>query len=113
MNYIVEPFLIYLAGIVDPIRIMLAIVGGIGGILLLGGLIEICVDDEIEDEKRFIKPVTVGLIICAIMIVAMMLIPSKETVYEIIAAKLATKENVEINVEAIKSLVDYIASVCA
>lgn len=112
MNYIVEPFLIYLAGVADIVRDVLGVVGFVGGIIIFLSMIAISADEN-DDEKRFIKPATIGLIICAVMILAMMLIPDEETIYAIIVAKLATRENVEISVEVLKSLVDYIASVCA
>lgn len=106
MNYIIDPKLFYLSGICENIYTTLMVLSILS---LLFFTIIILFSADNGDCKWGI----VGLIISLCVLIIAQFIPDKETCYAIMVAKMATVENVEFTIEKLKSLVDYIAEVCA
>lgn len=129
MNYIINPSWFYWMQLLSDIR---GIVIAISALISAGFIIAIITsvayysmgyryrnqideDGEVCDPdwsnyllaKKFVKilfPITIVFLIIGI------LIPSKETLISMMIAKYATKENLSITVDGIKSAVDYIVN---
>ena len=104
MNYIINPAWFYWISVADNVKIVDAvlsmIVTCIGTLTAIGGFI----DEDDNLKKR-------GFHICAlafVMWVVFALIPDKNTLIEMQIARLATYDNANWTVDAMKSAVDYI-----
>lgn len=120
MNYIINPSWFYWLGVVESMRgFMLA--AFIVSIVVIGAaLIIIPVDVKmIQDypnmcdfEKKtvrfFTKALKVAIGVLVITGLALVFVPSKETLIEMMIAKQATYENATWTVDALKSAVDYV-----
>lgn len=103
MDYIINPMLFYWLDIVDTVKTVLLVAIIIIGIVFVCMIISHYVDDE--PKKKTIIRMGVAL---AVIIVACIFIPSKQTLIEMQIARYATKQNVEVGIEAIKSATDYV-----
>lgn len=111
MNPIINPLWFYLIGVGTGIQILLGVVGGIivliTGIALLIGAMEYC-SNSCESILKIIKIskkyFTIGLMIGFFAV----LIPRKETCYQMIAATVVTPNNIEIVGETTTDIIDYI-----
>lgn len=105
MNYIINPNWFYWANVLTALNVVcfvFAIVSGIIlAIIIIGSVIDLCFDE-------FKKLVVICTIIFAISVLGSIFIPTEETMLKIMIAKHATKENLGMTVEGIKSAVDYI-----
>lgn len=129
MSYIINPNWFYWLQLLSDIR---SIVIAISALISAGFIISIIVsvvyysagyryrnqideDGEVWDSdwsnyllaKKFVKilfPITI------VSLIIWILIPSKETLISMMIAKYATKENLSITVDGIKSAVDYIVN---
>lgn len=115
MEPIVNPWLIYLASIVEHLRIFFCIVSSIvlisDIIIVMGILVEgdDAVDVFFNQEEKKIKPISKLLIalsiICPLLTV---FIPTKETIIAMYIANIVTPDNLSIANEIFKSnLKDY------
>lgn len=95
-EYIINPWLIYLADIL-PCLGFFCVISGIVTIALA------CVASS-ESDKAARNLVIISLVLFFIDI----LIPSRETIYSMAIASQVTTENIEIAKDTIKSGVDYI-----
>ena len=116
--HIINPWVFYLADICDSV----VLVGAIsGGILVMVGLCLLAVgiysihdgtefnnENEVETGKQTLKYMKTTLIVAGIMIGASILIPSKETIYKMMLADVATYENVDLTAESIEEAFDHI-----
>ena len=105
MNSIINPAWFYWLNILDNIStvaIVMTILSGIGLTILVGISF---VDDMFVETK---KPIVVLSIIFSVFLLISIFVPDKNTLLEMKAAELATKENIDFTVESIKSIVDYI-----
>ena len=109
-GYIINPSWFYWVQVVDTLGLIatvffaISLIGGI--IFLVGRWVGVY---DYDDERRFYKKVCkIVLPVFIISLLAMVLIPSKETLIEMQIAKYATYENAAWTVESIKSIVDYI-----
>ena len=104
MHPIINPWFFYLISIVDGFKDLFmacAIISGIiGGALILGLIL-----DDKDLPKFLIKPVIIS---CILFIILNILIPSKETLYQILIAKNFTYENIELTKKEGKEFIDYI-----
>lgn len=101
---IINPWLFYLIGVAENVGCFLFTLGSFA---MIGGAITsiiIFVDGKIELLKTIIKIVILGIIFTFIAT----LIPSREVSYQMLAASLVTKENIEYVTETGKDIVDYI-----
>ena len=112
MNYIINPVWFYWVNVVDTLVLILIVLFCltvvscvISGVFTLTTL-EYGADDEDHNAaKRIFKRCFVVAVVVA---VAIILIPTKNTLLEMQIARYATYENAEITLDAIKSAVDYI-----
>ena len=112
MNYIINPSWFYWLGIANGTKTMFFVIAGIAavgtvfGLVLMATTIEYGTNDEdYKNGKRIAK---VCGIIAVVFALVGMLIPSKQTMIEMMVAKFATYENAQWTVDAVKSVVDYI-----
>lgn len=101
---IINPWLFYLIGVAENVGCFLFTLGLFA---IIGGAITsiiIFIDGKIELLKTIIKIVILGMIFTFIAT----LIPSREVSYQMLAASLVTKENIEYVTETGKDIVDYI-----
>ena len=107
MNYIINPSWFYWTNVLNALNIICFVFAIISGIILvivvIGSMVDLCFDDT----KKF---VIITSIIFAVSVLGAIFIPTKETLIEIMIAKYATKENLSITVDGIKSAVDYIVN---
>lgn len=116
--HIINPWVFYLADICDSAVLVGAISGGIlavvGLCLLVVGIYSIHDGTEFNDEnevktgKQTLKYMKTTLIAAGILIGAVILIPSKETIYKMMLADVATYENVDLTAESIEEAFDHI-----
>ena len=107
-EYIINPMFFYWMQVADNVRDIM-IIGVLVLIVLIIGLIVLwflsITEEEKSSRKKFVKMTSVLLVICCI---GSTLIPSKETLIEMTIAKIATVENTQNAVEAIKEATDYV-----
>lgn len=106
---IINPFIIYLIGISEGVKIASEIIAALT--LVSGVFIIVFASSEYEadgDNKKY-KKYGKNLIICGVIsaIVALM-IPHKDTLALMYISKFVTVENVNTSVEVIKSATDYV-----
>ena len=112
MNYIINPMWFYWANVVDTLVVILiallilAVVACVISGVLTFTTLEYGADDE--DHKAAKRIFKKCLAVAVIAAVAVILIPTKNTLIEMQIARYATRENAEITIDAIKSAVDYI-----
>ena len=106
---IINPWLFYLIGVCDSLITFFMF---LGVILLLTCVISIIVLTSTyvgnEDEKKYIKNSVKGAIVGTFFLLISILIPPKEVSYQMLAASLITKDNIEYVTETGKDIVDYI-----
>lgn len=111
MNPIISPLWFYLIGIGTGIQILLGIVGGviaiIAGIELIISVIEYY-SYNLESTLKIIKISKKYFMIGLMIGFFAVLIPSKETCYQMIAATVVTPNNIEIVGETTTDIIDYI-----
>ena len=110
MTYIINPAWVYWISVADTLRIIAIIIMALAACGTIVGLVQMLANRQWEDEdyetgKAIFK---VSLSILIVSVLAAAFIPSKETLIGIQVAKLATYENAELTVDALKSAVDYI-----
>ena len=95
---------------IDTIRTTLVLVmalSGVGSFVLLGAWMgDWCYDED--DTKLCRKWCIKTAVIAAVCLIAVVFVPNKQTMYAMLIAKMATVENVNITVDGIKGIVDYI-----
>lgn len=114
-EYIVSPTFVYWMNTLGSIAITCGFFGGIFffafSISLIWHFTTLPYADK--DDKDFLlskKWFIIFGIISLIFIVLAIIIPSKNTMLEMLIAKVSTKENVQSAIEAGKSLVDYVVN---
>lgn len=114
-EYIIDPKWFYFVDVLNDLECAICVITGVltVGILIILIIASTKIFDGWSDEDRDLgkklakKAIRLSVIpICMIFIIV--LIPSKETMYEMMIAKYITHENISFSVEAIKSAVDYI-----
>ena len=117
-NPIINPLWIYLidvAGSIITVAVTLMVLLGVG--LVFGATFYIMWrvneyyeddDDDVRDNKLFLRLLKRGAIAFALSALLVTFIPSEKTMYTMFAASYITEENVELTGDAIKDTVDYI-----
>lgn len=122
MNYIINPSWFYWLNVIDTVRGFLWPTWVISLCAIIIAAIAIVINkwliDEtswkatIDENKKHLKMWTHILIpsiaTFSICTIALIFIPAKDTLVEMMIAEYATYENMELSVDAIKSAVDYI-----
>ena len=109
-GYIINPSFFYWVNVIQGMSIVVLLFAVMASILCLFGL-PIYYGEEVytdEDKKAFRKIAKKLLILCTVLWIVYILIPSKETLIEMQVAKYVTYENAEWTVENVKQAVDYI-----
>ena len=96
---IINPWIFYWIGIAGNIGMCLFIIGLLA---VIGGIISITCCDKSHTIDIII------VIIGCILFILSSLIPSEKTCYQMLAASLVTKDNIEYVTETGKDLIDYI-----
>ena len=113
MNYIINPAVFYFLHIVNGLRlaigiaICLSITASIVCFIMWVTTVD-CSGMDDEDAKTEFKILKKALVFVAVFTIALIVIPSKNTLIEIQIAKYATYDNASWTLETIKSAVDYI-----
>lgn len=129
MNYIINPSWFYWLQLLSDSKTIITVISALITAGLIVAIIAACVyyamgyryRNNIDEDgvawdsdwsnyllaKKFVKILFPITIICLIISI---LIPSKETLISMMIAKYATKENLSITVDGIKSAVDYIVN---
>lgn len=112
MNYIINPMWFYWVNVADTLVVILAVLFVfamvscvITGIFTITTLMYGADDEDHKAAKRIFKRCFIA---AAVSAVAVILIPTKNTLIEMQIARYATYENVEITIDTIKSAADYI-----
>lgn len=111
MNPVINPLWFYLIGVSTGAQTLFGIVGGTiviaAGIALIVSAIEYY-DYKCESILKIVKISKKYLIIGIIIGFFAILIPSKETCYQMVATTVVTPNNIEIVGETATDIVDYI-----
>ena len=111
MEPIINPWIFYFADILNAFSILFTAIGIIGLFTSTIILITIFVDfdDGSIEARRLEKLLKNLLFICSTVLIIGVLLPTKETIYKMLTAKYLTSDNINLGIEQIKSMIDYIA----
>lgn len=87
MDYIVNPWLIYLIGTLNVIKCVLLITIGLSFIFLC-----FFIDDEYSIDKKYRKPAVAVMLVSTLLFI---LVPNSDTGYKMLAASIVTKQNID------------------
>ena len=122
---IINPWLFYLADLVDGVKTFVFIVGTIWAVISVGlifGIISSAIYGAEDSDKKALKRLKISLVASAIVILVGTLLPSKSTLYSMAIAKALTPDTVQLiyeetgktandilneGVEAIEEVLDY------
>jgi len=105
MEYIINPSWFYWVAVFDRLGNIMIWASILLGILLAA----ICGTAFIEDDLQHYLSLLIKLAVAeGIIILAATLIPTRETLIEMQIAKLVTRSNIEVAVDKIKEITDYI-----
>lgn len=111
-TYIIDPMWIYWINVCDALKgvsIGIAVLAAIALVIAM-----VCMAENAKygvEDKDYLssrKAFLISLPICLFFTMASIFIPSTKTLIEMAVAKLATQENIELSVDALKFVVDYI-----
>lgn len=112
MDYIINPMWIYWIHVIDTLKwicLGLSIASGIGvGLELIFYFENIGFGGDDKDVIASKKALRYFIPIFCISLIITIFAPSETTMLKMLIAKIATKSNVDMTVESIKSVVDYI-----
>lgn len=96
MECLINPWYVYLIGIVEPIREVAATFSFIGTVASCVFLfIYLCCDEDDREYKKTLRILKLSLFITIPNILMLILIPSKETLIQMYVASLTTPENLQ------------------
>ena len=106
MKPIINPWLFYFIDKAEEISEPLFIIG----LLSWAGFIALLVLSTIgdEDSEKLFKRLKIPRILITIGLIIAMLLPSKETGYKMLAASMATPDNITAVGETAENIIDYI-----
>ena len=87
MDYIVNPWLIYLVGTLNVINVVLIMTIGLSFVLFV-----LSVDDEYFVDKKYRKPAVAVMLVSTLLFI---LVPNSDTGYKMLAASIVTKQNID------------------
>ena len=108
MDYIINPSWFYWISVLDTLKVVLLVAAiplAIATLFCVFAAIDPLDDEEGAKLKQHAKRCAVAFAAC---LMACIFIPSKQVLIEMMIAKYATYENVQITTDALKSAVDYI-----
>ena len=116
MNYIINPAAFYWMNITNGLIFVLAV---FTAVLIVLGIIVFAFymnaldggyESDMKKYKKILKTIVPCIVISALLAC---FIPSKDTILEMMIAKMATYENASWTLEALKEAVDYIVNALA
>lgn len=115
MESIIKPMDLYWVGTLDAVdtfSLILAVLCGLAFVGLVCGVIyNADMMERCDENKRYYRICKVWAIVCGILFLvfamAVIFIPGKTTMIEMMIAKYATYENVKLTADGIKEVVDY------
>ena len=112
MEYYISPSWIYWINVVGSLRVLfISLMVICGGCAII--VFPIAITEDLMEASTFKKLEITVCIIFMLSLFCIVFVPSKEVLIEMEVAKLATKQNVELTVESLKSIVDYIIDAVA
>lgn len=113
MDYIINPMWIYWANVLGDLKIICTILAVFAGIAVIIGVVVLATNEEYgENDEDYIAGRTMLRISLPVFIICLLVAvfaPSTKVLIEMLVAKLATKQNIELTTESLKQIVDYIA----
>ena len=112
MEYYISPSWIYWINVIGSLQVLfisLMVFSGMGAIIA----IPIIVAEDLIEENTGTKLEVIACVVFIISLFGLIFTPSKEVLIEMEVAKLATKQNVDLTVESLKSIVNYIIDAVA
>lgn len=109
MEYLINPWYIYLIGVAEPIATLSGLVASIG--VVITPIILVCFtgcDEGDRDYYKLLKSLKVSLFITIFAFCLFTLIPSKETFIQMYVASLTTPENLQTMKDLGVSLTDFL-----
>lgn len=108
MNYIIQPSVFYWIHVIYGLKVFFITASIFIPVIIL--LISLFWDDCGADEKRIRRLIRVLIVIFVISVIGAIFIPNKETMIEIILAKVMTVENTTWTLDTVRKAVDYIVA---
>lgn len=111
MNYIINPMWFYWINVADELRCIAVIALVLSGLAMLTFAVIALVNSDWKEDGEFqfaIKMLKKTIVIFVVSCIALVFLPSKDTLIEMQIARYVTKENAELTIDAIKTAVDYI-----
>lgn len=113
LDYIINPSWVYWINVLGDFKIVSIVVAIVSFFAVVIGVVVACENKgygkDDEDYKTGKAVLRFSVPIFTLSLLFAIFIPSTRTMLEMLVAKLATKQNVELTVEGLKSCVDYIA----
>lgn len=109
MEYLINPWYIYLIGVAEPIATLSGLVASIGAVIT--PVILVCFtgcDEGDRDYYKLLKALKVSLFITIFAFCLFTLIPSKATFIQMYVASLTTPENLQTMKDLGVSLTDFL-----
>lgn len=104
---IINPIWFYLIGVSSNLQIACTVIAFFTLVIVIGVLMYQILEDIGTDFKGWGSKLLIIGIICTFISILM---PSKETCYQMMVASFITKENIEITAKAGKEAIDYIVN---
>lgn len=108
MKYYIDPSWIYWINTINSLRIVFITLTFLSVIVSIMGLVT-WISGDMEDnifKKGEIIPVSIFIISLLVVV----FVPSKQVLIEMEIAKLATKENIQLTVDSLKEITDYVVN---
>ena len=112
MEYYINPSWIYWINTVNSLRIVFITLTFLSAMLSIVWFVTWISGDEIENNT-FKKGEIISVSIFIISLLVIIFVPSKQVLIEMEIAKLATKENIQLTVDSLKEITDYIINAIA
>ena len=113
MDYIINPMWIYWANVLGDLKLIcciLAVLSGIAAAIAIGVMLCNKQYGENDDDYKTGRACTrIFLPLFIVTSIVAVFAPSTKVLVEMLVAKLATKQNIELTAESLKQIVDYIA----
>ena len=113
MDFIINPAWVYWANVLGDLKIVCTILAVFAGIAVVIGTVVLAINKEYgENDEDYLAGRTtlrVSLPVFIFCFLVAIFAPSTKLLVEMLVAKLATKQNIELTAESLKQIVDYIA----
>lgn len=113
MDYIINPMIFYWFNVLHVLNIISIVLAVISGIILAISIV-VYFDNvstygaTMVTLKLLRRLIWIFLPICIVSLLLCIFIPSRTVMFEMLVAKMATKENINLTVDSLKSVIDYI-----